>query len=79
MRRQWLALVACATVVATSGSAQGPSSDTIKPFNGTSLAGWHTEKLLFSCRHMLLLLSASQGFRCAQSLQKLTQSREFSP
>ena len=44
MRRQWLALVACATaLVATSGSAQGPSSDTIKPFNGTSLAGWHTD------------------------------------
>ena len=43
MRRLCLALVACATAVATSGSAQGPSSDTIKPFNGTSLAGWHTE------------------------------------
>ena len=43
MRRQWLALVACATAVATSGSAQGPSSDTIKPFNGTSLAGWNPE------------------------------------
>ena len=43
MRRLCLAVVACATAVATSGSAQGPSSDTIKPFNGTSLAGWHTE------------------------------------
>src|SRR5687767_5525103 len=43
MRRQWLALVACATILVASGSAQGPASDTVKPFNGTSLAGWHTE------------------------------------
>ena len=39
MRRLWLAAVACATAMGTSGSAQGPSSDTTKPFNGTSLGG----------------------------------------
>jgi hypothetical protein len=43
MRRLWLAAVACITAMGTFGTAQGPSSDTIKPFNGTSLAGWRSE------------------------------------
>ena len=43
MRRLWLAVVACATALVMSGSAQGPSSDTTKPFNGSSLAGWKTQ------------------------------------
>ena len=43
MRRLWLAAVGCVTAMGTFGSAQGPSSDTVKPFNGTSLAGWHPE------------------------------------
>ena len=34
---------ACAAAMVGSGAAQGPSSDTVKPFNGTSLAGWRTE------------------------------------
>ena len=43
MRRQWFAVVASAVALIGSGSAQGPSSDTVKPFNGTSLSGWRTE------------------------------------
>ncbi len=43
MRRQWFAVVASAVALIGSGSAQGPSSDTLKPFNGTSLSGWRTQ------------------------------------
>ena len=43
MRRQWFAVLASAVALIASGSAQGPSSDTIKAFNGTSLSGWRTE------------------------------------
>ena len=43
MRRQWFAVLASAVALIASGSAQGPSSDTVKPFNGTSLAGWRTQ------------------------------------
>jgi hypothetical protein len=43
MRRQWFAVVASTVALIGSGSAQGPSSDTLKPFNGTSLSGWRTE------------------------------------
>ena len=42
MRRQWFAVLASAVGLIASGSAQGPSSDTVKAFNGTSLAGWQT-------------------------------------
>ena len=43
MRRQWFAVLASAVALIGAGSAQGPSSDTSKPFNGTSLSGWRTE------------------------------------
>ena len=44
MRRQCFAVVA--SVVASAmmpALAQGPSSETVKPFNATSLAGWRTQ------------------------------------
>ena len=43
MHRQWFAVLAGAVALIGPGSAQGPSSDTLKPFNGTSLSGWRTE------------------------------------
>ena len=43
MCRQWIAVIACVAAWVGSGSAQGPSSDTAKLFNGTSLAGWRTQ------------------------------------
>ena len=45
MNRTSLAVGVCATTIIASipALAQGPHSDTVKSFNGTSLAGWHTE------------------------------------
>ena len=45
MNRKWLAVAACTAALALPAPAwaQGPSADTVKPFNGTSLAGWRTE------------------------------------
>jgi Domain of Unknown Function (DUF1080)/FG-GAP-like repeat len=45
MTRTWLAVAACATALGMSASAlaQGPHAETAKPFNGTSLAGWHPQ------------------------------------
>ena len=43
MRRQWFAVLASAVALISTGTAQGPSSDTVKAFNGTSLAGWRTQ------------------------------------
>ena len=43
MSRAWPAVACTAVVMAASVMAQGPHSDTAKPFNGTSLAGWHPE------------------------------------
>jgi hypothetical protein len=45
MRLASFAVLSCAAVLTFSGSpaAQGPHSDTVKAFNGTSLAGWHPQ------------------------------------
>jgi hypothetical protein len=45
MTRTSLVVGVCATTIIASipALAQGPHSDTVKSFNGTSLAGWHTE------------------------------------
>ena len=43
MSRTWPAVACTAVVMAAAVMAQGPHSDTAKPFNGTSLAGWHPQ------------------------------------
>ena len=45
MTRTRLLAGACVATLLLSGpaTAQGPHSDTVKPFNGTSLAGWHSQ------------------------------------
>lgn len=45
MSHHWLKAAACgfALAIAVPVYAQGPHADTVKPFNGTSLAGWRAQ------------------------------------
>jgi hypothetical protein len=45
MARAWFSGLACATVLIMSlqVAAQGPHADTAKPFDGSTLAGWHPQ------------------------------------
>ena len=45
MTRLRLAIAVCVALqlLSSPALAQGPHSDTTKPFNGTSLAGWHAQ------------------------------------
>ena len=45
MSRKWFAVATCATalVLSATARAQGPSADTLKAFNGSSLSGWQPQ------------------------------------